>query len=172
MITGAPPRLRLRTAATLLAAAGLTATALALSPGVAGAASTLGAAAAQTGRYFGAAISTGHLGEAAYVNTWTAEFNGVTPENEMKWDTVEPNRNQFNFAPADRIVSQAKAQGMKIRGHTLVWYQQLAPWVGGLDANNLRSAMLNHISQVAGHQRKLWLETAADAAAHLGQQGL
>jgi endo-1,4-beta-xylanase len=154
MSMGSPRRRRLRTAVTVLATAGLSATALVLSPGVAaGAASTLGAAAAQSGRYFGAAISTSHLGESAYVNTWTTEFNGVTPENEMKWDTVEPNRNQFNFAPADRIVSQAASRGMKIRGHTLVWYQQLAPWVGGLDANNLRSAMLNHISQVAGHYK-------------------
>jgi endo-1,4-beta-xylanase len=43
------------------------------------------------------------------------------------------------------------SRGMKIRGHTLVWYQQLPGWVGGLDAGNLRSAMQNHISQVAGH---------------------
>jgi endo-1,4-beta-xylanase len=135
----------------VLATGVLSATALVLSPGVAGAASTLGAAAAQTQRYYGAAISTSHLGEAAYVNTWGTEFTGVTPENEMKWDTVEPNRNQFNFGPAEQIVGQAKNRGMKIRGHTLVWYQQLPGWVGGLDASNLRSAMLNHISQVAGH---------------------
>ncbi|MEU0796382.1 endo-1,4-beta-xylanase [Amycolatopsis sp. NPDC005961] len=142
---------RTRTAVTVLAAACLSATALVLSPGVAGAASTLGAAAAQSGRYFGAAISTSHLGESAYVNTWAAEFNGVTPENEMKWDTVEPNRNQFNFGPGDQIAVQGRSRGMKIRGHTLVWYQQLPGWVSGLDANNLRSAMLNHISQAAGH---------------------
>ncbi|SFW85627.1 endo-1,4-beta-xylanase [Amycolatopsis australiensis] len=151
MITGSPPRRRARAALAVFAAAGLSATVLVLSPGVAGAASTLGAAAAQSGRYFGAAISTSHLGEAAYVSTWTSEFNGVTPENEMKWDTVEPNRNQFNFAPGQQIVSQGSSHGMKIRGHTLVWYQQLPGWVGGLDAGNLRSAMLNHISQVAGH---------------------
>ncbi|RSD11878.1 endo-1,4-beta-xylanase [Amycolatopsis eburnea] len=135
---------------TALAAIGLTAAAL-LVPGTADAASTLGAAAAQSGRYFGAAISTSHLGEAAYVNTWTAEHNGVTPENEMKWATVEPNRNQFNFGPGEQIVSQGRSKGMKIRGHTLVWHGQLAGWVSGLDASNLRSAMQNHIAQVAGH---------------------
>ena len=134
-----------------LAATGLTVASLVLVPGTAGAASTLGAAAAASGRYFGAAISTSHLGEAAYVNTWTAEFNGVTPENEMKWATVEPNRNQFNFGPGEQIVSQGRSKGMKIRGHTLVWHGQLAGWVSGLDASNLRSAMENHISQVAGH---------------------
>ncbi|MGW5714952.1 endo-1,4-beta-xylanase [Amycolatopsis sp. NPDC003865] len=136
---------------TAFAAAGLTAASLVLLPGTAGAASTLGAAAAQSGRYFGAAISTSHLGESAYVNTWTAEHNGVTPENEMKWATVEPNRNQFNFGPGEQIVSQGRSKGMKIRGHTLVWHGQLAGWVSGLDASNLRSAMQNHISQVAGH---------------------
>jgi len=103
------------------------------------------------GRYMGGEITANLLSNPTVTTLAGAQFDMITPGNEMKWDTVEPNRNQFNFAPADRIVSQAKAQGMKIRGHTLVWYQQLAPWVGGLDANNLRSAMLNHIAQVAGH---------------------
>jgi endo-1,4-beta-xylanase len=115
------------------------------------AASTLGAAAAQSGRYFGAAVSTGHLGEAQYASTWTTEFNGVTPENEMKWDTIEPNRNQFNFAPADQITTQARSRNMKLRGHTLVWHSQLAGWVSGLDTANTRSAMVNHINGVMGH---------------------
>jgi endo-1,4-beta-xylanase len=153
MISGSTRRRRARSAVAALAAAGLSTAALVLSTGTAEAASTPGAAAAQSGRYYGAAISTSHLGEAAYVNTWAAEFNGVTPENEMKWQTVEPNRGQFNFGPADQIVSQARSRGMTIRGHTLVWHSQLAGWVSGLDANNLRSAMTNHISQVAGHWR-------------------
>jgi endo-1,4-beta-xylanase len=124
---------------------------VALSTTAEGAASTLGAAAAQSGRYFGAAVSTGHLGEAQYTNTWTAEFNGVTPENEMKWATVEPNRNGFNFSPADQITTPARSRGMTIRGHTLVWHQQYPGWVDGLDATNLRSAMVNHINGVMGH---------------------
>jgi endo-1,4-beta-xylanase len=142
-----------RRAVVLAAAGAMTVTGVVALSGTADAATTLGAAAAARGRYFGAAVSQGHLGESQYVNTWTTEFNGVTPENEMKWQTVEPNRNQFNFGPADQIVSQARSRGMAVRGHTLVWHSQLAGWVSGLDTNNLRSAMVNHINQVMGHWR-------------------
>ena len=84
---------------------------------------------------------------------WTTEFNGVTPENEMKWQTIEPNPNQFNFGPANQIVSQARSRGMAVRGHTLVWHSQLAGWVNSLDTNGLRSAMTNHINRVMGNWR-------------------
>ncbi|MEV7971481.1 endo-1,4-beta-xylanase, partial [Sphaerisporangium sp. NPDC088356] len=52
--------------------------------------STLGAAAAQSGRYFGTAISAGKLGDSAYTTIANREFNMVTPENEMKIDATEP----------------------------------------------------------------------------------
>jgi endo-1,4-beta-xylanase len=71
----------------------------------------------------------------------------------MKWDTIEPSPNSFNFAPAGQITGNAQSHGMKIRGHTLVWHSQLPGWVGGLDTNGLRSAMTNHINQVMGHWR-------------------
>ncbi|MDT0345876.1 endo-1,4-beta-xylanase [Streptomyces litchfieldiae] len=131
----------------------LTATGLVTMSGTANAASTLGAAAAEKGRYFGTAVAANRLSEPDYVATLNREFNSVTPENEMKWDALEPSRNSFNYANADRIVSHARSQNMMVRGHTLVWHSQLPSWVGGLDANNLRSAMNNHINQVMGHYR-------------------
>jgi endo-1,4-beta-xylanase len=67
------------------------------------AASTLGASAAEKGRVFGAAVSNSHLSEAQYASTLDAEFNSVTPENEMKWDTTEPSRGTFNYGGADAI---------------------------------------------------------------------
>ncbi|MGX1130353.1 GH35 family endo-1,4-beta-xylanase [Streptomyces glaucescens] len=134
--------------ASLLAAAGVT-----VASGTAEAASTLGAAAAEKGRYFGTAVAANHLGEAQYVSTLNTEFNSVTPENEMKWDAVEPSRGSFSFGNADRIVSHAQSRGMKVRGHTLVWHSQLPGWVGGLGASDLRTAMNNHINQVMGHYK-------------------
>ncbi|ASW57724.1 1,4-beta-xylanase [Plantactinospora sp. KBS50] len=121
--------------------------------GQASAATTLGAAAAQTGRYYGAAVAASKLSNSTYVGILDREFNAVTPENEMKWDATEPNQNQFNYTNADTIVSHAQAHGQRVRGHTLAWHSQQPGWVQSLSGTALRNAMVNHITQVATHYR-------------------
>ncbi|MEU8110089.1 endo-1,4-beta-xylanase [Nonomuraea muscovyensis] len=122
--------------------------------GPADAASTLGASAAERGgRYFGAAVAAGKLADSTYVTILNREFNSVTAENEMKWDATEPSRNSFNYTNADRIVNHAAGRGMKIRGHTLLWHAQMPGWAQSLSGSTLRSAMMNHVTQVATHFR-------------------
>ncbi|TDB94272.1 endo-1,4-beta-xylanase [Actinomadura sp. 7K534] len=120
----------------------------------ASAASTLKEAAAAKGIVFGTAAAQSHMGESAYVNTLNREFNQLTPENEMKWETTEPSRNSFNYGAADQLVSHAQSQGMAVRGHTLVWHSQLPDWVESISSRTeLLDVMRNHISNVAGHFR-------------------
>ena len=77
---------------------------------------TLGAAAATSGRYFGAAIDPDALDEKAYRNLAAAQLTSVTPENAMKWGSVEALRDSFDWGEADALVAFAKAHGQKIRG--------------------------------------------------------
>src|SRR5689334_3977451 len=86
------------------------------------AATTLGASAAQKGRYFGAAIAAGRLGDSTYTRILNSEFNSVTPENEMKWDATEPSQGRFTYTNGDRILNQGIAMGAKVRGHALLWH--------------------------------------------------
>ncbi|MEH1094293.1 endo-1,4-beta-xylanase [Micromonospora sp. CPCC 205739] len=146
-------RARLR-AALVATAAGVAAlgTTLALAPG-ASAATTLGASAAQTGRYFGTAVAANKLSDATYVGILNREFTSVTAENEMKWDATEPTQGQFTYANADRIVNHARANGMLVRGHALAWHSQQPGWAQNLSGSALRSAMLNHVTQVATYYR-------------------
>lgn len=147
------PSARARRALSLLTAGVLAAAGVVALAGNAQAVGALGDAAAAKGRYFGTAVAANHLGEAAYASTLNAQFDSVTPENEMKWDALESTRDSFSFAAADRIVGHAQSKGMKVRGHTLVWHSQLPGWVGGLGATDLRSAMNNHITQVMTHYK-------------------
>jgi len=114
---------------------------------------TLKEAGACSGRLIGTALAASHLNEAQYQTT-AKEFSYATPENEMKWGSVEPSQGAFNWTAADQIVSFAKTNGMKVKGHNLVWHSQLPGWVSGLGtADQVRSAMVNHITQVMGHYK-------------------
>jgi endo-1,4-beta-xylanase len=76
----------------------------------------------------GAAVWQGDLaGEHAFL--LAKHFNSVTSENDMKWGTLQPTEGLFNFAAADAQVALARARGMAVRGHTLVWHAQNPAWL-------------------------------------------
>ncbi|MES9541371.1 endo-1,4-beta-xylanase [Actinomadura sp. NPDC000600] len=155
MRTKAMPRSGIRKRAILAGAIGALTTAAALvapSPAVA-AESTLGAAAAQSGRYFGTAIASGRLNDSAYTTIASREFNMVTAENEMKIDATEPQQGQFNFSSGDRVYNWAVQNGKRVRGHTLAWHSQQPGWMQNLSGSSLRQAMINHINGVMAHYK-------------------
>lgn len=147
-------RPRARAGLVIGALAALTVTGVMVVPTIANAASTLGASAAErNGRYFGTAVPANKLSDGAYTTILNREFNQVTPENEMKIDATEPNQNQFSYGAADQIVNHARQRGMRVKGHTLAWHSQQPGWMQRLSGTALRSAMLNHVRQVATHFR-------------------
>lgn len=81
-------------------------------------------------------------------------FNSITPENEMKFESLHPSEDTYTFEQADEIASFAKAHGMKLRGHTLVWHNQTSDWLfqssrgGTIDAETLLDRMKSHIGTV------------------------
>jgi len=130
--------------------------------------------AARTGRLIGAALSASHLSDLIYASTAANHLSSATPENEMKWDATEPTRNVFTFERGDAIVAFAAEHGMQVRGHTLVWHSQLPSWVSSIqDGTDMRSAMINHITQVALHYRgKVVAWDVVNEAVTDGGQGL
>ena len=74
------------------------------------------------------------------------EFNCLTPDNQMKWSYIEPVRGKVNYSDADQVVSFAKQNGMKVRGHTLIWNQRMPEWANGLQKTELEESMKTHIT--------------------------
>ncbi|MBR6129096.1 MAG: endo-1,4-beta-xylanase, partial [Bacteroidaceae bacterium] len=57
------------------------------------------------------------------------EFNSMTAENDMKPEPTEPQEGQFNWENADRIANFARQNGIKLRGHCLMWHSQIGRWM-------------------------------------------
>jgi GH35 family endo-1,4-beta-xylanase len=114
-------------------------------------------------KYIGTAISTwkNDITNASLPETKevAAQFNMLVAENEMKFDALEPSRNQFSYWAADNLTNFAQRHQMLMRGHCLAWHSQLPEWVSSdgkkNDKNWSRAEALqileNHITNVVKH---------------------
>jgi endo-1,4-beta-xylanase len=95
--------------------------------------------------------------DTVYRERIAAEFSSVTAENVMKWSEIERVRGQLDFTLADQLVDFARANGQRIRGHVLLWHNQLPGWLtsgvadGSIGPDELRAILRQHIFDVAGH---------------------
>ncbi|MCI3925116.1 endo-1,4-beta-xylanase [Paenibacillus sp. TRM 82003] len=86
-------------------------------------------------------------------------YNSLTAENEMKFESVHPAEETYTFEKADAIAAFARANGKKLRGHTLVWHNQTSDWLftsatGGLvDKETLYARVKSHIDTVVGRYK-------------------
>lgn len=105
-------------------------------------------------RPLGAAVNAKAAREDdAYLRAFASTFTSMTPENEMKWSLVHPKRDSYDFADADALVGLAQATGKRVRGHTLVWDQQLPRWITRQDwkRDELRRVLTGHVREVVSH---------------------
>ncbi|MGW1027042.1 endo-1,4-beta-xylanase [Streptomyces sp. NPDC002577] len=92
-----------------------------------------------------------------YRRTTAREFSSVTAENVMKWESVEPQRGVYDWSKADALVDFAKENGQAVRGHTLIWHNQLPKWLtsgvadGSIGSDELRAILKNHITTEVEH---------------------
>ena len=84
-------------------------------------------------------------------------FNFVVAENCMKCEVVHPQEGVYDFTLADQFVNKAKAAGMRVLGHALIWHSQCAPWFhydknGKLVSREvLKKRMREHIYTIVSH---------------------
>jgi len=88
------------------------------------------------------------------------QFNSITSENAMKMGPLHPLENTYNWKIADSIASFARINGLKLRGHCLVWHKQTPNWLfKGEDGNMVSKEVLlkriqTHINSVVSRYKK------------------
>ena len=58
-----------------------------------------------------------------------SNYNSITAENAMKPASTEPQQGEFNWRAADRIANFCREHGIRMRGHCLVWHNQIGKWM-------------------------------------------
>jgi endo-1,4-beta-xylanase len=110
------------------------------------------ASARASGIPFGAAIQNEYFDDLGYRQLFTSECDLVMPMNELKFALVQPERGQFDFSRADRLLAFAQANGQSARGTTFVWWSTNPPWLEAIeDPVDLERALVEHIERVADH---------------------
>jgi endo-1,4-beta-xylanase len=119
--------------------------------------------AARIGLRFGSALVPQDIETPSYAAIAGSQFSVVTPGNAMKWQIVEPTQGSYDWSQADQLVSFAHANDQLIRGHTLIWHNQLPTWLTtGVANGTITSAQLmelahQHITtEVTRYRGKIW----------------
>jgi endo-1,4-beta-xylanase len=103
----------------------------------------------------GVATSGSYLNDPLYEQTLAREFNLLTPENALKFGPLSPAPGQYDFTEADAIIAFAQEHDMQVRGHTLVWTNQLPEWLtqGNWSREELIDILHNHITTTVSRYR-------------------
>lgn len=125
---------------------------------------SLRALASKVGLRVGTAVDMAKLNvDATYTGVVADQSSTVTPENVMKWDTTEPSPGVYDYTQGDRLVAFAQAHGQLVRGHTLLWHNQIPSWItdgvtnGTISNSQLMTILHDHITSEVGHFRgEIW----------------
>src|SRR5688500_6307497 len=88
------------------------------------------------------------------VDLITRQFNSISPENLLKFESVQRQPGVFTFDAQDRYVAFGRDRAMAVIGHTLVWHSQTPAWVwvgsdgAAVDRLTLLERMRIHITTV------------------------
>ena len=77
----------------------------------------------------GVAVNMRNISNPEQIAMIKKDFNSITAENDMKPQPTEPAYGQFNWENADKIANFCRSNGIKLRGHCLMWHAQIGEWM-------------------------------------------
>jgi endo-1,4-beta-xylanase len=93
-----------------------------------------GAEPTQPTKFCGNITSLGQV-RSDFIEYW----DQITPENEGKWGSVEPARDDMRWSGLDAAYQYAKEHDIPFKQHTFVWGSQQPGWIAGLSQSEQRA---------------------------------
>src|SRR5262249_38179725 len=78
----------------------------------------------------------------------------IVPEYELKRFLTEPKPGAYDFSAADQLAAFARAHGLQMRSHPLVWHAANPPWLEEAVLTSSDERLLTgYVEKAAGHCR-------------------
>lgn len=107
---------------------------------------------ASKGLLVGTAVSYRELQRPEFTDLLARQAAIVVAENEMKWQTIHPELDRYDFARGDALIEFALAHRQRVRGHNLCWHRQLPGWFKTqANSTNALNLLTAHIKAVLAH---------------------
>jgi endo-1,4-beta-xylanase len=90
-----------------------------------------------------------YFSDPRYGETLAEQFNSLSPENEFKWNMVQPEEGVFDFAGLDRLVAFAEEHDMEVKAHSGISRSFNPDYlVAKTDPAEFRQAMVDHFNTI------------------------
>jgi endo-1,4-beta-xylanase len=112
-------------------------------------------AGSRKGRQIGTAANKASLQDPAVAQFVIENFNLITASG-MKWDSIHPAPDTYNFEESDWNLNFAEKNGMRVHGHNLCWNSPSAEpaWFkSALNQSNAKEFLTSHITTLTKRYR-------------------
>jgi endo-1,4-beta-xylanase len=104
--------------------------------------------------YLGNVLDSNTMAHSNVTDLLASQFSAITPEYSMKWDMIEKEKGVYTYNTSDDIVAFAQKNNMLVRGHTLIWWQNIPDWVNNItDKAVLKAAIQRHVNNTVGRYK-------------------
>ena len=114
---------------------------------------SLGALGASKGILFGTAYDSEVLAPSAFSDLYVWQARIFTSNNFMKFGSLRPTEKGADFALADSLVDFARARGILVRGHNLIWNDWTPDWLRMSSSRRVTYWLDRHIEETVAHYR-------------------
>lgn len=103
----------------------------------------------------GVSVMAGYFDDPVQADLIAAQCSQLTAEWEMKMEYIVQDDGGFRFDRPDRIAAFARERGMRLFGHTLIWYAQAPEAFERLDEGRIgfADAYDNYVTAVVGRYK-------------------